>query len=84
VAIFDAKTEFRTCQLVIRDRDISIAVDGRLLIRGGGVFSKKAESAEAFMQFGSTAPGWMGDAHWQSVRLGLRKRSELQINRSSK
>ena len=79
VAMFDAKTEFHTYQLVIRDRDMSIAVDGKVLIRGEGVFWKKAESAEAFVQFGSTAPGWMGDAHWQSVRLGLRKRSSPSI-----
>ena len=75
VAMFDAKTEFHTYQLVIRDRDMSIAADGKVMIRGEGAFWKKAESAEAFVQFGSTAPGWMGDAHWQSVRLGLRKRS---------
>ena len=71
VAMFDAKTEFHTYQLVIRDRDMSIAADGKVMIRGEGAFWKKAENAEAFVQFGSTAPGWMGDAHWQSVRLGL-------------
>ncbi|MEQ1851033.1 MAG: sialidase family protein [Chthoniobacteraceae bacterium] len=75
VAMFDAKTEFHTYQLVIRDRDMSIAADGKVLIRGEGAFWKKAENAEAFVQFGSTAPGWMGDAHWKSVRLGLRKRT---------
>ncbi len=74
VALFDAKTEFHTYQLVIRDRDMSIAVDGKILIRGEGAFCKAATDAEAFVQFGSTSPGWMGDAHWQSVRLGLRKR----------
>ena len=73
VAMFDAKTEFHTYQLVIRDRDMSITADGKVLIRGEGAFWKKAENAEAFVQFGSTSPGWMGDAHWQSVRLGVRK-----------
>ena len=75
VALFDAKTQFHTYQLVIRDRDMSIAADGKVMIRGEGAFWKKAENAEAFVQFGSTSPGWMGAAHWQSVRLGLRKRA---------
>lgn len=73
VAMFDAKSDFHTYQLVIRDRDMSIAADGKLLIRGEGAFWKKAENAEAFVQFGSTSPGWMGAAHWKSVRLGIRK-----------
>ena len=75
VAMFDAKTEFHTYQLVIRDRDMSIAADGKVMIRGEGAFCKAATDGEAFVQFGSTSPGWMGDAHWQSVRLGLRKRT---------
>ncbi len=79
VALFDAKTKFHTYKLIIHDRDMSIAADGNVMIRGEGAFWKKAESAEAFVQFGSTALGWMGDAHWQSVRLGLRKRSEPPI-----
>lgn len=74
VVMFDAKTEFHTYQLVIRDRDMGIAADGKVLIRGEGAFWKKAENAEAFVQFGSTSPSWMGDTHWQSVRLGLRER----------
>ena len=49
VALFDAKTEFHTYQLVIRDRDMSIAVDGKMLIRGEGAFCKDATDAEAFV-----------------------------------
>jgi hypothetical protein len=49
VALFDAKTQFHTYQLVIRDRDMSIAVDGVIKIRGEGAFWKKAENAEAFV-----------------------------------
>ena len=52
---------------------MSIAVDGVMKIRGEGAFWKKAESADAFVQFGSTSAGWMGGAHWKSVRLGVRK-----------
>jgi hypothetical protein len=73
VAMFDAKSDFHTYQLVIRNRDMSIAADGKVMIRGEGAFCKAAPDGQAFVQFGSTSPGWMGDAHWQSVRLGVRK-----------
>ncbi len=75
VAFMDASKEFHTYRLVIRGNDMSITVDGVEKIHGEGAFWKPAENGEAFVQFGSTAPGWKGGAFWQSVKLGVRKAS---------
>jgi len=69
------ETEFHTYRLVIRGHDMGIAMDKVEKIHGEGAFWKPAESGEAFVQFGSTAPGWKGGAFWQSVKLGVRKAS---------
>ena len=75
VAFMDASKEFHTYRLVIHGNDMSITVDGVEKIHGEGAFWKPAENGEAFVQFGSTAPGWKGGAFWQSVKLGVRKAS---------
>ena len=73
VAALDARRAFHTYRLVINGCDMSISVDGERKIRGEGAFWKPAESAEAFVQFGSNSKQWMGEADWSSVRLGFRK-----------
>lgn len=73
VALFDAKSDFHTYQIVICGRDMSIAVDGVVKIRGEGAFWKPTQSGEAFVQFGSNSTGWMGESFWSSVKLGVRK-----------
>lgn len=73
VAVQDCRREFHTYRLVIRGNDLSIAVDGVVRIKGEGAFWKPAASAEAFIQFGSNSPTLQGEAHWEFVRLGLRR-----------
>lgn len=73
--ILDAAQEFHTYRLVIRGTDMSVAVDGKLLVRGQGAFQRPAPTAEPFIQFGSNAKTPTGDAVWKSVRLGVRKPS---------
>lgn len=72
IVMMDAKSEFHTYRLVIRGKDMSIDVDGKRRIQGEGAFWKKAESPEAFIQFGSNSNNLRGETHWASVRLGLR------------
>ena len=72
IVMMDTKTDFHTYRLVIRGKDMSIDVDGTRRIQGEGAFWKKAESPEAFIQFGSNSNNLMGETHWASVRLGLR------------
>ncbi|MBI4664336.1 MAG: exo-alpha-sialidase [Verrucomicrobia bacterium] len=73
VAVMNARRDFHTYRLVIRENDMSIFADGELKIRGEGAFWKKAENSEGFGQFGSNSAGWMGDGYWESVKLGIRK-----------
>jgi photosystem II stability/assembly factor-like uncharacterized protein len=75
VVLFDARSEFHDYQIVIRDHDMSIAVDGVVKIRGEGAFGRPAQGGKAFVQFGSNSPGWMGDTYWKSIRLGVRRKS---------
>lgn len=69
----DTGNRFHTYRLVIRGTDMSIWVDGQQRVEGQGAFWKPADSAEPFIQFGSTAKAATGDAVWASVRLGVRK-----------
>ncbi|MBI4664350.1 MAG: exo-alpha-sialidase [Verrucomicrobia bacterium] len=73
VVPMDAKREFHTYRLVMRGNNMSVSVDGVLKIRGEGAFWKPTETPEAFVQFGSNSPQWIGDGYWSSVKLGLRK-----------
>ncbi|MBL8826297.1 MAG: hypothetical protein JNM18_04880, partial [Planctomycetaceae bacterium] len=76
----DTADDFHTYQLVIRDDDMSVAIDGELQVRGQGAFWKPAADAEPFIQFGSTSKVAMGEAEWKSVRLGVRKRSTPHVS----
>jgi photosystem II stability/assembly factor-like uncharacterized protein len=76
VAMMDARSDFHTYKLVIRGKDLSIYVDGERKIIGEGAFWKPADSPEAFIQFGSNSPSLMGETHWSSVKLGIRKVQE--------
>ncbi|HEV7405840.1 MAG TPA: sialidase family protein [Chthoniobacteraceae bacterium] len=71
--VMDPAGEFHTYRLVIRGTDMSIAVDGEPRVRGQNAFWKPADSAEPFIQFGSTGKVATGDAQWRAVRLGVRK-----------
>lgn len=77
---------FHTYRLVIRGNDMSVFVDGEQCIRGAGAFWKPADSPEPFIQFGSNAKAFTGDARWEFVRLGVRKppvapaREQLKIS----
>lgn len=76
---------FHEYRLVIRGGDMSVSVDGECRIRGAGAFWKPADEPEPFVQFGSSAKAFTGDAQWACVRLGVRKagpaakRPELKI-----
>lgn len=69
----DTTKAFHTYRLVIRGTDMSMFVDGVRKIEGQGAFWKPAASPEPFIQFGSTAKTATGDAHWEYVKLGVRK-----------
>ncbi len=69
----DTTRTFHTYRLVIRGNDMSLWVDGVQKVEGQGAFWQPAESPEPFLQFGSTAKTAMGDAHWEYVKLGVRK-----------
>lgn len=69
----DTTKTFHTYRLVIRGADMSIWVDGVQKVEGQGAFWKPADSREPFLLFGSTARTATGDAHWEYVRLGVRK-----------
>ncbi|HWB00152.1 MAG TPA: sialidase family protein, partial [Pirellulales bacterium] len=71
----DTSDKDHTYRLVIHGNDMSVAVDGKVVVRGQNAFWKPAPSAEAFVQFGSNSQKATGDAHWKSVRLGVRKPS---------
>lgn len=70
----DTTREFHDYRLEIRETDMSIHVDGVRRVVGQGAFWKKADSPEPFIQFGSNAKAATGDAIWEYVRLGVRKR----------
>ncbi|MFK5921933.1 MAG: sialidase family protein [Verrucomicrobiota bacterium] len=69
----DTTNRFHTYRLVIRGTNMSISVDGVKKVTGQNAFWKPASSPQAFIQFGSTAKVASGDAHWASIRLGVRK-----------
>ncbi len=69
----DTADGFHTYRLVIRGTDMSIAVDGKVKVRGQNAFWKPADGTEPFIQFGSTCKNATGSAEWRSVRLGVRK-----------
>jgi len=71
--VVNTAREFHTYRLVIRGNDMSVFVDGKPCIRGTGAFWKPADSPEPFIQFGSNAKAFTGDAQWEFVRLGVRK-----------
>ncbi|MDD4870908.1 MAG: sialidase family protein [Kiritimatiellae bacterium] len=63
--------KFHDYRLVIRGNDMSVSVDGELRIRGENAFWKPAEG-KPFIQFGSNSKGFLGEAFYESVRLGVR------------
>lgn len=69
----DTTNRFHRYELVIRDRDMEMWVDGERKVAGQGAFWKPADSPEPFIRFGSTAKAATGEAVWQSVRLGVRE-----------
>jgi hypothetical protein len=69
----DTTNRSHTYRLVIRGTDMSMWVDGVQKVEGQNAFWKPADSPEPFLQFGSTAKTATGDAHWSSVKLGVRK-----------
>lgn len=71
----DTTNRFHTYRLVIREKDMSIWVDGNRKVEGQGAFWKPADSPAASLQFGSSAKTATGEAIWSSVRLGVRKAS---------
>lgn len=71
----DTAGGFHTYRLVIRDTDMSVAVDGDVKVRGQNAFWKLADGTEPFIQFGSNCKNATGRAEWRSVRLGVRKAS---------
>ncbi|MEN3942945.1 sialidase family protein [Prosthecobacter sp. SYSU 5D2] len=71
----DTTNRFHTYRLVIHGTHMSMWVDGELKVEGQNAFWKKADSSEPFIQFGSSAKTATGEAHWKSVRLGIRKAS---------
>lgn len=71
--VMDAAKEFHTYRLVIRGTEMSLAVDGKVQVKGQNAFWKPAEAAEAFVQFGSNSKYAKGSAAWRSLRLGVRK-----------
>lgn len=71
----DTSARFHTYRLVIHGTDMQMHVDGALKARGQNAFWKPADSPEPFIQFGSSAKTATGTALWQSVRLGVRRRT---------
>jgi hypothetical protein len=71
--VADTARDFHTYRLVIRDNDMSVSVDGKQVIEGRGAFWKPASDPEPFIEFGSNSKSAVGNAHWQFVRLGVRK-----------
>ncbi|MBI5687340.1 MAG: exo-alpha-sialidase [Verrucomicrobia bacterium] len=69
----DTTSRFHAYRLVIRGTDMSMFVDGVQKAEGQGAFWKPAASPEPFIQFGSTAKTATGNAHWEYVKLGVRK-----------
>jgi len=69
----DADKGFHTYRLSIRGNDMSVAVDGKVVIQGEGAFWKPASSPDAFLQIGSNSKKATGDAVWKNVKLGVRK-----------
>ena len=72
VVPMDGKKSFRTYRLVIRGSDMSVYVDGQRKIVGEGAFSRKSNTRDAFLQFGSTSKVHYGESYWTSVKLGVR------------
>ena len=68
----ETSRDFHTYQLVIRGRDMSVAQDGRSIIEGRDAFWRPATGKRRYLRFGSTSKPFTGEAHWQSVKLGLR------------
>jgi hypothetical protein len=62
-------------RLIIRGTDMEMWVNGERKVTGQNAFWRPAESAEPFLQFGSTAKTPMGEAVWSSLKLGVRKRT---------
>lgn len=69
----DTTRAFHVYRLVIRGTDMSVQVDGQPRIRGQDAFWKPAESSTPFVQFGSNSKPFVGEAHWEYVKLGVRK-----------
>lgn len=69
----DTASRAHTYRLVIRGNDMSIAVDGAVKVVGQNAYWHPADGAKPFLRFGSSAKNAMGDAFWESVKLGVRK-----------
>ena len=63
---------FHTYRLVINGCNMSVSVDGKPAIAGKGAFWKPVPDGKAFVQFGSNSKGYLGEADWKYVKLGVR------------
>lgn len=69
----DTRSDFNTYRLIIRGNNMSIHVNGKMVIRGKDAFWKHDELPGAFIQFGSNSEKLMGESYWEYVRLEVHK-----------
>ncbi len=72
--VMDTTKDFHVYRLIIHGTDMQVWVDGCLRIRGQGAFWKPATEAKPYVQFGSTNKTGIGEAFWDYVKVGVRRR----------
>jgi len=68
-AMFDCAGGFHTYRVCFKGADISVHVDGKLLIDGKGRFTASATNGRSHLGFGAGESGETGEAIWQFVRF---------------
>ena len=78
----DTGDAFHTYRLIIRGEDMAVERDGQCIIEGRDAFWRPATSPRKFIRFGSSSKPFMGEAHWEFVRLGLRPAANAAVEKS--
>jgi len=64
----DTTDGFHTYRIRIRDTDISVYMDGELVIDGTGQFTAPAHNGRRVCMFGSISSASTGEAYWRGIR----------------
>ena len=68
-ADIDLSDDFHTCRITVCGENLRVEIDGKLLLRADGLYTRTAAGGRNTLCFGAATSPMLGEALWRHVRL---------------